>query len=280
MSHLQSSTVDCRNDHVMQTDRIRTVGGSRAEYALLLSGAVTSRMHCEHVPTSAIEPGDNLAAVGVAALPVVVAMTLIGSALGLALAIAVQPRQRRNTGAQPLRLLRAPSAAVLALLVMSISGATASAHYVAPQSQAEAQVGPYRLEVRYYGEPVGGRELQFEIVPTTGSETPTQYHAVAVPGPATNAVPVTTRLGSTDHTGVTGAVNLPVSGRWLLSIDVDGPLGAASGDAPIMAAPPAEAMPAVLAWLIGTLPVSVSLTFVAWRVFRWLTSVRVVRARA
>jgi hypothetical protein len=35
---LQSSTVDCRNDHVMQTDRIRTVGGSRAEYALLLSG--------------------------------------------------------------------------------------------------------------------------------------------------------------------------------------------------------------------------------------------------
>ena len=59
MSHLQSSTVDCRNDHVMQTDRIRTVGGSRAEYALLLSGAVTSRMHCEHVPTSAIEPGDK-----------------------------------------------------------------------------------------------------------------------------------------------------------------------------------------------------------------------------
>jgi hypothetical protein len=59
MSHLQSSTVDCRSDHVMQTDRIRTVGGSRAEYALLLSGAVTSRMHCEHVPTSAIEPGDK-----------------------------------------------------------------------------------------------------------------------------------------------------------------------------------------------------------------------------
>jgi hypothetical protein len=99
----------------------------------------------EHVPTSAIEAGDNLAAVGVAALPVVVAMTLSGSAPGLAPASAVQPRQRRNTGAQPLRLLRAPSAAVLALLVM-----------------------------RYYGEPVGGRELQFEIVPTTGSETPTQ----------------------------------------------------------------------------------------------------------
>ena len=59
MSHLQSSTVDCRNDHVMQTDRIRTVGGSRAQYVLLLSGAVTSRMHCEHVPTSAIEPGDK-----------------------------------------------------------------------------------------------------------------------------------------------------------------------------------------------------------------------------
>ena len=52
MSHLQSSTVDCRNDHVMQTDRIRTVGGSRAEYALLLSGAVTGRMLCSPSRTS------------------------------------------------------------------------------------------------------------------------------------------------------------------------------------------------------------------------------------
>ena len=52
MSHLQSSTVDCRNDHVMQTDRIRTVGGSRTEYALLLSGAITGRLLCSPSRTS------------------------------------------------------------------------------------------------------------------------------------------------------------------------------------------------------------------------------------
>jgi hypothetical protein len=38
---------------------ITAVDGRRLQCDILLSGAVTSRMHCEHVPTSAIEPGDK-----------------------------------------------------------------------------------------------------------------------------------------------------------------------------------------------------------------------------
>ncbi len=121
---------------------------------------------------------------------------------------------------------------------------------------------------------MGGRELQFELVPSGSSPSPTQYHAVAIPGPTTNPVPVSARMQSGDHAGVCGTVNLPVSGRWQLSIDVDGPLGPATSEAPILAAPPAAAMPDGLAWLIGTLPVSVSLAFVGVRL------VKVLRVRA
>jgi hypothetical protein len=209
----------------------------------------------------------DLLAVGIAAVPFTVLAALLGSALGLALVIALQQGRRTAADGQPMRLMRVPAAALFTLVLMANPGGTAMAHDFGPLSSTDARVGPYRLEVRYYGEPVGGRELQFELIPSGATAAPTHCHAVAIPGPTTNAVPVSARLQEADHAGVIGAVNLPVSGRWLLSIDVDGPLGAASGEAPIVAAPPAAAMPDGLAWLIGTSPVSLALAFVAWRFF-------------
>jgi hypothetical protein len=195
--------------------------------------------------------------------------SVVGALLGLVFALAIHIGQSQ-TETRPLRVFRMPLpiAAALAVAMLAISGGTASAHGYPPASSIIARVGPYTLEVLYFGEPVGGRELQLELVPARGSTEPSRYQATAVPGPATNAVPVVARLTSPDHAGVIGSVNLPVSGRWLLNIDVDGPLGPASGEAAITAAPPASAMPDWLAWLIGTLPVSVSLIVIALRVAR------------
>src|SRR5262249_9650424 len=125
------------------------------------------------------------------------------------------------------------------------------------------------LDVRFYAGPVGGRELSFELVPNDNLPAPTRYAVTAIPGPGTDAVPVRARMAAAiDHAGQTGLVNLPVSGRWLLEIGVDGPLGAAGGDAPVVAAPTAAAMPEWLAWGIGTLPLWWLLTFVAIRLWR------------
>jgi hypothetical protein len=211
----------------------------------------------------------DLTAVGLAAVPWVVGGALFGCLIGLALARAVMPRQRPAAIQRPMR--RSRMANVALLLVASAAGllmsaGPAGAHDMAPYSSTPARIGPYVLEVRYYSEPVGSRELPFEIVPIGGAPTPNVYAVLAVPGPSTNAVPVQARMQrATGHAGASGLVNLPVSGTWLLNIEVDGPLGPAGGDAPIVAALPAAAMPEWLAWLIGTVPVSATLSFVLVR---------------
>ena len=85
---------------------------------------------------------------GLAAVPFTLVSALLGSALGLALAISLQPRRRISADGQRLQLMRIPAATLFAAMLMAIGSGTAMAHDFAPLSATEARVGPYRLEVR------------------------------------------------------------------------------------------------------------------------------------
>jgi hypothetical protein len=135
------------------------------------------------------------------------------------------------------------------------SAGEAAAQGTAPIKTINVRIGPYPMIVSYYSEAHGGRPLVFSIAPQAGQPGPTSYQVTAVPGTLVNAVPVKAVLEDDPaHPGVRGTVNLPVSGQWMLSIDLDGPLGASFEDVPVLAGAP-PAMPEWLGWLIGLLPV-------------------------
>lgn len=203
-------------------------------------------------------PDADLTAAAMAALPWSLAAALVGAGAGLAVARTLAPVEARARGGIGAWARLAAAGAILAIML----GAAPVAAHEGALATAPLRAGPYQLEARYHGEPIGGRALDIEIVPLRGP-APTRYDAAAVPGPTTNAVPVRVRFASdgAHEGGVMGSVMLPVSGHWLLSLDVDGPLGPGSGEAPIVARPPAGAMPAGLAWAIGLLPVWSTLAF-------------------
>jgi hypothetical protein len=142
----------------------------------------------------------------------------------------------------------------------------ASAHAGNPLRAVSIQAGRYPIEIRYYTEPRAGHILEFTIVPQLPITTSMRYKVSAVPGTFVDAVPVKAALEPDldNPTGIAGRVNLPVQGQWLLSIEVEGPLGPAWGDAPILAqAPPA--IPEWVGWLIGLLPFWAMLLFIGTR---------------
>ena len=157
--------------------------------------------------------------------------------------------------------------AMLALL--ALGGAPAYAQASQPLKTIDVQVGSYPLRVSYYSEVQGGGALEFGIAPQPGGAVPGSYVVMAVPGTTVNAVPVRASLERDPERpgGVRGSVNLPVSGQWMLSVDVIGPLGHAAADVPILAAAP-PAIPVWLGWLIGLLPVWVLVGFVLWQARR------------
>jgi hypothetical protein len=218
-------------------------------------------------------PGTDLVAVGLASLPWCIVAVILGAVAGGALATALEPCA--GDGVRPPDVLgRRAASRGAALLVFSMvlitSHGSVLAHEGEPEAVASARIGPYLVEVRYFAAPVGGRELPFEIVPAGRGPAPALYDVLAVPGPATNAVPVYAQMMvAPDHAGAVGRVNLPVSGQWLLNIEVDGPLGPAGGEAAVLAAPPAAAMPTWLAWLVGLTPVWATVGFVLGR-GRWI----------
>lgn len=145
-------------------------------------------------------------------------------------------------------------------------GGAATAHSGNPLRTVSIQAGRYPMQIRYYTEPRAGHILEFTIVPQLPITTPMHYKVSAVPGTFVDAVPVKAALEPDldNPTGIAGRVNLPVQGQWLLSIEVEGPLGPAWGDAPILAqAPPA--IPEWVGWLIGLLPVWAMLFFIGAR---------------
>jgi hypothetical protein len=215
-------------------------------------------------------PQADLFAVGAAAVLWTVAGAALGTVVGLGLAITLRPAVRATLtqlGRARPGLARVASMLITTAAVVLAACGSASAHDAAPLASTTTRLGPYPVEVRYYSEPVGGRALSFEIEPLGEGPEPTAYQVSAVPGPSTDAVPVRARTTPAEgHAGVMGLVNLPVSGKWLLSVEVDGPLGPGGGEAPVVAAPPATAMPEWLAWLIGLTPVWGTLAFFALRV--------------
>jgi hypothetical protein len=151
---------------------------------------------------------------------------------------------------------------LIVLALFALGGGQAAAHSSAPLKTLAVRIGAYPLLVHYYNDPRGGQALVFGIEPQAGTTPPSSYHIVAIPGATTNATAVNASVTTAiDHAGIDGTVNLPVSGQWLLEIQVDGPLGPSNGEAPLLASAP-PAIPEWVGWLIGFLPVVVLLGFI------------------
>ena len=155
---------------------------------------------------------------------------------------------------------------VMALIVLG-SG-QASAHSAAPLQTLRERIGPYLVLVHYYSDPRGGQDLVFAIEPQAGGAAPATYHVVAIPGATTNATAINaTILPAVDHAGIDGTVTLPVSGQWLLEIQVDGPLGSSYNEVPLLASAP-PAIPEWLGWLVGAAPVATLFGFLLMQLRR------------
>lgn len=150
------------------------------------------------------------------------------------------------------------------LCALLLNIASVSAHTDEPLRTVESRIGPYPMVIAYYSEPRGGQALVFSVEPTTNVPSDLRYTVTAIPGTTVDAVPVRARLLTTpDHPGgVEGSVHLPVSGQWLLQIEIAGPYGLSSEDVPVLAGAP-PAIPQWLGWLIGLTPVWAMLTVVA-----------------
>jgi len=98
---------------------------------------------------------------------------------------------------------------------------------------AEAHVGPYTMEVNYYGPPVAGRDLQFELRSYANAIPAAHYDVTAVPDSGRGAT-VKAEVAEPDARGhAFGVVHLPASSGWHLEIIADGPIGSATGAAPL-----------------------------------------------
>ncbi len=151
-------------------------------------------------------------------------------------------------------------------LLSVILGGNGYAHTTQPLRTIAVRVGQYPLVVSYYNEPSAGQALEFSIQPEAEHTDALAYQVTAVPGTMVNAVPVAAVVQpDPDHPQeVSGSVNLPVTGQWLLNIEVDGPRGKSFADVPILAGPP-PVIPEWLGWLIGLLPVWAIVGFIGWQ---------------
>ncbi len=144
--------------------------------------------------------------------------------------------------------------ALLLLVVFGLGSGQAAAHSGDPLKTIAVRVGAYPMLVHYYNDPRGGEALVFGIEPQAGAAAPSSYRIVAIPGATTNATAVNASVTTAvDHAGIDGTVNLPVSGQWLLEIQVDGPLGSSYAEAPLLASAP-PAIPEWAGWIVGFLP--------------------------
>ncbi|HEX6292401.1 MAG TPA: hypothetical protein VFZ66_24660 [Herpetosiphonaceae bacterium] len=101
----------------------------------------------------------------------------------------------------------------------------ASAHEEQPLRTIDVRSGQYPLTINYYNAPRGGEALVFSIAPQETAADAISYQVTAVPGATVDAVPVRATLEPDPDrpSGVSGRVDLPVTGQWLLSVQVNGP---------------------------------------------------------
>ena len=163
-------------------------------------------------------------------------------------------------------LLRWASLCAILAVLLGAGTNLAAAHDSAPLKTIKVRIGRYPMIVSYYSEPLGGQALLFSVEPEQPLEGEVRYEVTAVPGTLVDAVPVKAQMEpSPDHLGgAHGRVNLPVSGQWLLSVVVDGPLGVSYEDVPVLAGAP-PAIPQWLGWTIGLVPLWSMLAFLIVR---------------
>jgi hypothetical protein len=170
-----------------------------------------------------------------------------------------------------MRIFRLLAVCGILFALATASAGSAMAQESAPIKTIDVRIGPYPMRVSYYTEAQGGKPLSFSIEPQEALAGPIEYQVTAVPGTTVNAVPIKARLTPDPNLpgAVRGIVNLPVSGQWMLTIDVTGPKGRGGADVPILAGAP-PAMPEWLGWLIGLLPVWLIIGLVIWQARRAL----------
>ncbi len=142
--------------------------------------------------------------------------------------------------------------AFFALLILTPTVALASGNPVRSETIA---AGAYIIDVNFYQDPpYVDQALDIAVVPhdhTSGLSG----EIIAQPGLGTDAVVLHARLTPTGDTAGTlrGSVHLPVRGAWDIKVHLDGPRGSGEASLPVTAAAPG-ALPAWLAWLIGSSP--------------------------
>jgi hypothetical protein len=159
--------------------------------------------------------------------------------------------------------------AICGTLLSVVFASQATAHEGEPLRSISVRAGQFPMVVNYYNAPRGGEALIFTIHPAEPLREPLNYKVVAVPGASVNAVPVNATVTPDPDRpdGVGGTVYLPVSGQWLLSLNISGPSINIRQDVPILASPP-PVIPVWLGWVVGLLPVWTILGYIGWRNWR------------
>ena len=166
------------------------------------------------------------------------------------------------------RVFSMSAIALAALGAVSLGAMPALAHGV-PATQAERDVGGYRLIISQYADPAHvDQALPITVWAADGGATldDVRLTAVGEPGLGTDATPThAARLVEepTEPGSYAAELELPVAGSWDVEVDVDGPAGSGSVRVPVQVAAPA-AIPIWLGWAIGLSPLLGVAWFATW----------------
>jgi hypothetical protein len=154
------------------------------------------------------------------------------------------------------------------LLISLLLPMSAAAHAATPLKEETVQAGPYEIKISYYSLPRTEQTASLTLAPLPGSPVFQQVKATLRPAGATNSTPrtLTVRPDPTDGPGVQEVlVTANVVGTWTLHLEVNGPQGPSTVDAPVTVIGPA-AIPVWAGWLLGLAPLYLAVGFVVWQV--------------
>jgi hypothetical protein len=156
---------------------------------------------------------------------------------------------------------------VIALLAVGgeiIYSVAATTHGSAPARVVQVKAGPYPLTISLYTYPAhASYALPFAIAPQQPIRGALTYNVTSVPDRSdVPATPVRASLSPDPNvpSGVQGAAEITVQGKWILDIIVTGRAGQGEASVPITATAP-PAIPTWLGWAIGFIPLYGLLVF-------------------